>query len=150
MRLARTISAVAAMLLAAASANAQACTLTLGLGGTMKLSTDGRTISSENPGGAGSLVTIVGPLIGSDTITVEAPTLFEYPAGFNTAGAVAEAAYSGAGLLSSVQRGYATTRGTFQVSSVLGTVLLTVHNRVTANTGFKQGDYKTRTVITCS
>lgn len=116
--------------------------------GTMRLSSDG-TILGSDQGGTGVLLTVTST--GSNTVTVGAPTLTAQAAGYNSAGHSLQVGYTGAGLLSVVNRPIAPGSSTFS-AGILGLTLSTilVHARIVNSNGFTQGDYQLTSVVTCS
>lgn len=124
------------------------CVLTLDTSGALGLSGDGYRLGSQETGGASGIV-LIGS-IGSSTVTVSAPTLTQWPAGYNPAGLSLEVSYHGSGVISSVTQGYTTSQSNFNVPNLINTVALTLENRAVTATGFASGTYKTRTVVTCS
>ncbi|HZY69100.1 MAG TPA: hypothetical protein VFE52_10950, partial [Devosia sp.] len=97
---------LAALALLVSTASAGACELALGLGGTLALSADATRLGSDEVGGAAKLLTIANVGLQSATVTVSAPTLNEYPSGFDASAALVSVSYSG--LLSGVQQAYTT------------------------------------------
>lgn len=107
-------------------------------------------LSSENGGSPAVLVvTNLSNLFGT-TITVSAPQLLSYPAGFSAGSATVEHIYSASWLLGSSSNGTYTTQARSFAVPVAAVVTLTLNHRVTASGGFRQGEYKTRTSISCS
>lgn len=123
------------------------CTLGLSLAGTLGLSTDGTKLGSQEPGGVSATMTILS--VGSNTVTVAAPTRTGSPAGYSSTGESVEIAYAGVGGLASVTHAYTSSSSTFAVSTVpLTTVQF--NSRINNAAGFAPGTYSTRTVVTCS
>ena len=124
------------------------CVLTLDTTGVLKLSGDGFRLGSQETGGVSGIV-LIGS-IGASTVTVSAPTLTQWPAGYNPAGLSLQVAYSGTGVISAVNQGYTTSQTNFNVPNLINTVALTLDNRAVTATGFGSGTYQTKTVVTCS
>ena len=139
---------LAGLLLLAGTLPAPACSLALGLGGTLALSADATRLASDEVGGVAKTVTIANLTLAGATITVAAPTLYEYPAGFNASGAVVAVSYSS--LLSGAQHAYTSGASSFPIAALTVATILTVNSRVTSSSGFASGTYRTRTVLTCS
>jgi hypothetical protein len=150
MQLRARIAALAALAAIAVTTPSAAgiCVLTLDTAGTLKLSGDGYRLGSQEAGGISGIV-LIGS-IGASTVTVSAPTLTQWPAGYNPAGLALEVAYRGTGVISSVNQGYTTGQTNFNVPNLINTVALTLDNRAVTATGFAAGTYQTRTVVTCS
>lgn len=124
------------------------CTLLISTPGLLGLSPDGYRLGSEESGGLPAILTVTS--IGSSTVTVDAPSLTGYPAGYNPSGLSLEVAYQGSGLIGGVSQGYTTSQTNFVVPNLISAVALTVNNRAVTSTGFAAGSYQTRTVVTCS
>lgn len=141
-----------AALVVAWTGPAGACGLAVGTGGTLTMSTDGKTMGSDQPLGLPSTFTVTnGVLDGGATITVSAPTINAYPGSFNIGGAQALVAYDGAGLLGSVHQDYTAGSSNFQIPGLLSLlVVMTINSRISSPTGFNQGNYGTKVTITCS
>lgn len=139
----------ATVLFAALSGPAAAgiCILTLDTGGALALSSDGARLGSEEPSGRSAIIGVAS--IGSSTLTIAAPTLIQYPAGYNPVGLALEVSYRSTAL-GSVSQPYTTAQTSISVPNLANAVLLTVDNRVTTPTGFAAGTYQTRTIVTCS
>jgi hypothetical protein len=139
-----------ALLLTLSSAQpARACAIALGTGGTLALSADGTRLGSGEGGVAGTF-TVVNLISPAATLTVSPPVLVTAPPGFDSGGAQLQAAYFGAGLLSTVSQDYTAAPSSFVVAANLGLSVVTLNNRIVSATGFASGTYQTRTVITCS
>ncbi len=140
--------AIAALL----TTSADACSLAVGTPGLLGLSMDGTQLASDNVGGVASVLSLSDlNLLTSTTITISAPTLQSYPAGFAAGAVVGESAFSATWLLSSTSRPYSTSDQSFTVPGVLNLVVaVTLNNRLTSSGGFKQGSYTSQTVVTCS
>jgi hypothetical protein len=141
------LSALAGIALTTPS-TAGICVLTLDTTGVLKLSGDGYRLGSQEAGGVSGVV-IIGS-IGASTVTVGAPTLTQWPAGYSPAGLSLEVAYRGDGVINGVNQGYTTSQTNFGVPNLINTVALTIDNRAVTTTGFETGTYQTRTVVTCS
>lgn len=148
MRIGLALTALAATALCAAPATAATCTLALSTAGVLALSADAMRLASNEPGGLPAAITIAS--IGTNTVTVSPPSLAAYPSGFDPGGASLAVAYAGAGLLSGVMQPYTGQQTSFEVPGLIGTVILSLDNRITTSTGFAAGQYQTRTVVTCS
>lgn len=149
MQLAHRIgSAICLLVLSVGATQAQVCTLALGTNGTLALSADGTILGSQEGLGVAGTFTVVS--IGSNTISVSAPTRVSAPPpGYNSASEQIEVAYWGASGLSAISQGYTSSTTGFGVGTI-GVSLLTVHNRIVNPNGFASGSYTTRTVVTCS
>src|SRR6218665_2680817 len=123
------------------------CTLALATPGLLGLSTDGEVLGSEELGGLSATITILS--IGSNTVTVGAPTRTAAPGGYNASGEVIEVSYAGLGGLSLINEAYRTTSSNFAVSTLPLTALV-INTRITNPNGFDAGSYGTKTVVTCS
>jgi len=143
---------VAAALLALSAGQAPACTLSLTGTGKLALSGDGTRLGSDEAGGVAAGLTLADlNVLSPNTITVSAPTLPIYPAGFAAGSVTLQTAFSAGWVLGSTSRPFSTTDQSFSVPSVLNLlVTMTIDNRITSSAGFKQGTYGTRTVVTCS
>jgi hypothetical protein len=139
-----------AILAALVAGPAHACTIGVSTPGILKLSGDGHTLSSANTGGVASVLAISDlSLLGSTTITISDTRLDQTPAGFNAPVSYA-ATYSASWLLNGAS-GSLTSNPSFTVQPVLNLVVtVTLHNTVTSASGFKQGNYTTKTTVTCS
>jgi len=141
-----------ALLAALAAAPAQACTIGVSTPGILALSGDGHTLSSANSGGIASILAISDlSLLGSTTITISDTRLDVTPPGF--AAPVSYGATYSADWLLGVGHASGSLAGSpsFTVPAVLNLVVtLTLHNTVTSATGFRQGNYTTKTTVTCS
>ncbi len=121
------------------------CTLTLTTPGTLKLSADGTTLGSEQSGGVPAVLSIIS--VGTNTVTVAAPTLTSSPGGYDPTGQQLEVSYSGLSGLSGVNQSFTPDSSNFPVSVVAA---LQVHNHVINTHGFATGTYTTQTVVTCA
>jgi hypothetical protein len=128
-----------------------ACTIGVPTPGLLRLSTDGKTLSSSQSGGVASIIVIsdITLQLGGTDITLSNLRLDTQPAGFTEPITLA-ASYSANWLLGS-SSGSLTPTATFTVPAVTGLVVtVTLNNSVTSNTGFRQGAYATKTSIQCS
>lgn len=124
------------------------CTLSASDGGSLGLDyTTGTTLGSEEGGGDAAHVTILS--IGANTLTVGAPTRTGQAGGYIATGEAIEVRYFGAGGLSSIDEAYTSSPPTHPLATIAAS-LLTVHNRITNPNGFPNGNYSTRTVVTCA
>ena len=147
MQLAGALALLCGLLAASA---APACTIGVNTPGVLKLSGDGLTLSSGNSGGVASVISITDlSLFSSTTITISNTRLDTTPAGFSAPVSYG-ATYSATWLLTGAS-GSLASNPSFTVPPVLNLVVtLTLHNTVTSATGFKQGNYTTKTTVTCS
>ena len=122
------------------------CTLAVPIPGTLGLAAGGDVLGSAT-GGTPATVTIVS--IGSNTVTIDAPTWNSVPGGYNASGEVLEVAYSGLGGLSLINHGYTDQTSDFGILA-LPLTSLTVNARVTNPNGFEAGTYQMQVVVTCS
>lgn len=148
-RLCAGIIAVAAML---APLEGLACSINLPASGTLRNSMSNTVLGSQVNGNTPATVTMVLPLLSGVSVTVNAPTLVQFPAGYSSALETREVAYTAAviGLIQLANQGYTTGTTGFS-TGLLGSVTLTmtVHNRVNNPNGFAPGTYTTRTIVTC-
>ena len=129
---------------------APACTIGVTTPGVLALSGDGRTLSSAN-GGVASVIAItdLDLDLNGTTITISNTRLDTTPPGFAEPVSYA-ASYSAVWLLGSTS-GSLASNPSFVVPPVLDLVVtLTLNNTVSSATGFNQGNYTTKTTITCS
>jgi hypothetical protein len=148
MQLAGTLALLCGLLAASA---APACTIGVSTPGVLKLSGDGHTLSSGNSGGIASVLAIsdLDLDLNGTTITISNTRLDMTPAGF-AAPVSYGATYSATWLLTGAN-GSLASNPSFTVPPVLNLVVtLTLHNTVTSATGFQQGNYSTKTTVTCS
>jgi hypothetical protein len=136
----------------APAAQAGSCVLVPVLSGTLKLSADYTKLGSQESGGTAATITIV--TIGGATVTVSAPVIYDYPAGYNPGGDLVEVSYFGVGLLSGAVHGYTNQDTSFAAPTIITPVVLTIHNRITTASAFESttasNPYRTRTMVTCS
>ena len=129
---------------------APACTIGVTTPGVLALSADGRTLSSAS-GGIASVIAIsdLELDLNGTTITISNTRLDTAPGGFAEPVSYA-ASYSAVWLLGSAS-GSLASNPSFVVPPVLDLVVtLTLNNTVSSATGFRQGNYTTKTTITCS
>ena len=110
-------------------------------------SADGKTLGSEESGGSAATATIVS--LGSNTVTVAAPTLLTYPGSYTPGGETLSVKYQGQSGLSGVSQVYISTQTSFAVG-ILPITNLVMNLKVVNNSGFTQGAYSAKTVLTCS
>lgn len=123
------------------------CSLGLTAPGTLALSVNGQRLGSEETGGTAATLTVLS--IGSNTVTVGAPTRTASPAGYNATGETIEVAYTGQGALSAVSEPYGTASTDFDVTTAPLTNVI-FNARINNANGFEAGTYGVRTVVTCS
>ena len=132
---------------------AQACTIGVSTPGILKLSSDGHTLSSGNSGGIASVLAIsdLDLDLNGTRITISNTRLDTNPPGFSEPVSYA-ATYSATWLLGiGNASGSLVSNPSFVVPPVVDLlVTLTLNNTVTSATGFKQGNYTTKTTVTCS
>ena len=147
MQLARLLAPLLALLAATA---APACTIGVSTPGIVALNSTGTTLSSSNSGGIASILSITDlSIFGSTTITISNVRLDTTPPGF-AAPVSYGATYSANWLLGSAS-GSLASNPSFTVPAILNVVVtVTLHNTVTTATGFRQGNYTTKTTVTCS
>jgi len=136
-----------AALLVATPAEAGLCTLSLPTPGGLALSADGLRLGSEETGVAtpGTLTVLS---VGSSTLTVDPPVWTQVPAEYQPGAESREVRYTAP--LSGGSQAYTAMSSSITVPNLLNAVILTINNRVTNPQGFAAGDYRTRTVVTCS
>jgi hypothetical protein len=145
------LARLAVLLGALLAAPAEACTIGVSTPGVLKLSGDGHTLSSGNSGGVASVLAIsnLDLDLNGTTITISNTRLDTTPAGFAAPVSYA-ATYTAAWLLSGAS-GSLASNPSFTVPPVLNLVVtVTLHNTVTSATGFRQGNYTSKTTVTCS
>lgn len=132
-----------------------ACSINLTSGGTLRPSTDNKTLGSEVNGSTPGVVTsILSLLDGTATIEVSPPTRIQTPAGYNASAETLQVAYNAAavlGLFPGASHSYTSSTSSFQATGLLAglTFTITLHNRILNPNGFAPGTYTTRTVVTC-
>ena len=120
---------------------ADTCTLAVPTPGVMMLSADGKTLGTDETLGVPATVTVVS--LGDNTISLSAPALVSSPVGYG-GGETVTMAYSG--LASQAFTGLPQTIDI----GILSITNLIVDMRVNNNSGFTQGIYVAKTVLTCS
>lgn len=124
------------------------CTLALSLPGTLAMSIDGTKMGSDEPGGIPATVAILS--VGSNTVSVGAPTRTGSPGAYSPTGESVWVSYVGLGGLSLINHPYDTATSTFGINT-LPLSVLSINTRIlNAGHGFDAGTYTTRTVVTCS
>lgn len=126
---------------------ANTCTLAVPTPGLLGLSTDGKTLGSEETGGLAATVTIIS--LGGNSITVAAPTLVSHPGAYTPGSETLSLKYQGQSGLSGVSQAYTSAQTSFSVG-ILPITNLIVDLKVVNNSGFAQGAYTAKTVLTCS
>ena len=120
---------------------ADTCTLAVPTAGTMTLSADGKTLGSDQSLGVPATVTVLS--LGGNSVTLSAPTLTASPAGYG-GGETVQMSYSGL-----ASHAYTSLQQTFSVGIIPLTSLI-INMQVINNSGFTQGTYTAKTVLTCS
>jgi len=123
------------------------CALSATTNGTLALNPAGDTLASNVGTGTPGSVTILS--IGSNTLTVGAPTRTAQPAAYVATGEALEVSYTGASGLSAINQGFTASQTTQPLGTIAASIL-TIHNRITNSNGFPAGTYSTRTVVTCA
>ena len=119
------------------------CTLSIPTPGIMTLSADGLTLGSDQPLGLPATVTVLS--LGSNTVTLAAPTLTAHPAGYTAGSETVEMSYSGL-----ASHAYTSAQQTIPLAILSIVTLLVVNLHVINAAGFAQGAYTAKTVLTCS
>jgi len=134
----------------ATPAAAAACVLLPATAGHLGDLVDNYTrMSSEEAGGYQTSFTALISL-GSSTITVGAPSVV-YTGPHPHSGDTPAIKYNASGLLGSVkQQAFTAAQTSFSINTLDGTVTTLVNGQITNPSGFPQGDYTLRTVVTCS
>ena len=117
------------------------CTLAVPTPGTMTLSGDGKTLGSDQSLGLPATVTVLS--LGGNSVTLAAPTLTDSPNGYG-GGETVQMSYSGL-----ASHAYTTQQQTFSLG-ILPLTSLIINMQVINASGFIQGTYKAKTVLTCS
>jgi hypothetical protein len=117
------------------------CTLAVPTPGIMTLSSDGKTLGSDQVLGVPATVTVVS--LGSNSVTLAAPTLTESPEGY-LGGETVQMSYSGL-----ASHAYTSQQQSFALG-ILPLTNLIINMQVVNAGGFVQGTYKARSVLTCS
>ena len=120
---------------------ADTCTLAVPTPGVMTLSADGKTLGSDQALGVPATATVLS--LGSNTVTLAAPTLTSSPGGYG-GGETVQMSYSGL-----ATHAYTTAQQTISVGIIPLTSLI-INMQVINNSGFVQGTYQAKTVLTCS
>lgn len=119
------------------------CTIAIATPGVMMLSGDGTILGSDQGVGIPATVTVLS--IGSNNISLSAPTLETHPPAYTPGGETVQMSYTGLAshpLFSSL--GLDFDIGLLSLSSLF------VNMRVSDPAGFVQGTYTAKTVLTCS
>lgn len=117
------------------------CTLAVPTPGIMTLSGDGKTLGSDQTLGVPATVTVVS--LGSNSVTLAAPTLTDAPNGY-AGGETVQMSYSGL-----ASHAYTSQQQSFALG-ILPLTSLIINMQVLNPNGFVQGTYKAKTVLTCS
>ncbi|OJX19484.1 MAG: hypothetical protein BGO82_07070 [Devosia sp. 67-54] len=117
------------------------CTLAVPTPGIMTLSGDGKTLGSDQTLGVPATVTVVS--LGSNSVTLAAPTLTDAPSGY-AGGETVQMSYSGL-----ASHAYTSQQQSFALG-ILPLTNLIINMQVLNPNGFVQGTYKAKTVLTCS
>ena len=117
------------------------CTLAVPTPGTMTLSGDGKTLGSDQSLGVPATVTVLS--LGSNSVTLAAPTLTDSPVGYG-GGETVQMSYSGL-----ASHAYTTAQQSIPLG-ILPLTSLIINMQVINTAGFVQGTYKAKTVLTCS
>ena len=117
------------------------CTLAVPTPGTMTLSSDGKTLGSDQALGIPATVTVLS--LGGNTVTLAAPTLTASPVGYG-GGETVQMSYSGL-----ASHAYTTQQQAIPLG-ILPLTNLVIQMQVINNSGFLQGTYTAKTVLTCS
>jgi hypothetical protein len=123
------------------------CTLAVPTPGTLALNADGTKLGSNQTGGLPATVTILS--VGTNTVTVSAPSWVSTPAGYAPSGELLEVSYLGLGGLSLVNQAL-TDQETDFVVNTLPLTALTVNAQATNANGFADGTYEMKVVVTCA
>jgi hypothetical protein len=118
--------------------------------GTLGNPTENYTVMSSEAGGQPAGFTAVVTL-GSATITVGAPTV-SYTGSSPHSGDQGQVKYRAIDTLGFPvrQQDYTSQATSFGITTLLGTISATVNGKITNPTGFAQGAYQLKTVVTCS
>ena len=120
---------------------ADTCTLAVPTPGTMTLSSDGKTLGSDQALGVPATVTVLS--LGGKSVTLSAPSLTASPVGY-AGGETVQMSYSGL-----ASHAYTTQQQSFSVG-IIPLTSLVINMQVINNSGFAQGTYTAKTVLTCS
>ena len=119
------------------------CTLSIPTPGTMTLSANGQTLGSDQPLGLPATVTVLS--LGSNTVTLAAPTLTSHPPAYTAGSETVEMSYSGL-----ASHAYTSAQQTVPLGILSIATVLIVNLHVINAAGFAQGAYTAKTVLTCS
>ena len=119
------------------------CTLSIPTPGKMTLSGDGKTLGSDQTLGLPATVTVLS--LGSNNVTLSAPSLTASPPGYTPGSETVEMSYSGL-----ASHAYTSAQQTIPLGILSIATLLIVNMHVLNAAGFAQGDYTAKTVLTCS
>jgi hypothetical protein len=138
------------VLVAAVPSAGWGCDIAINTPGVLKLAGDGKSLSSTLAGGAASVLAISDfNLLSPTTVTISNVRLDVTPAGFAEP-VTYQAAYQATWLLNT-RNGTLVSNPSFTVPAALNVaVVVVLDNTVTSLTGFKQGNYTTKTTVTCS
>ena len=126
------------------------CSVGVSTPGVMVLSSSDSTVLTSEAGTASLLVvTNLNGILGT-TVTISNPRLDTYPGGFAAGSAVVEETYSATWVLGSSSNSTFTSGPRSFGVPLSAVVALVLNNRGTAPGGFKQGNYSTKTTISCS
>jgi hypothetical protein len=117
------------------------CILSLNTPGAMAVSTDGKTMSSENVGGASAVMLLVS-IGAAPTLNFSAPTLVS-PAGWSGTPTTSIKYTS----LGGANQAFTTTSSTATAGVLIDA--FTINTKVENATGFANGNYTVREVVTC-
>ncbi|MEP6785375.1 MAG: hypothetical protein ABI898_06480 [Sphingomonadales bacterium] len=117
------------------------CILSVGQQGTLAVTTDGKTLTSETSGGAAATLSVVAVGL-NPTINFTAPTL-QSPNGWTGTPTTSIRYQSVAG----ANRAYTTAASSAPINALIDT--FTVNSKVDNLTGFLGGQYVVRTTVTC-
>ena len=123
---------------------ADTCTLAVPTPGVMSLSGDGKTLSSDLADGIGVPATLTIGSLGANNITVGAPAMDTYPAGYTTGSETLQLKYTG-----TASHAYTSSSSSFSLG-IIPAASIVIDMKVTNNAGFVQGTYTAKTVVTCS
>jgi hypothetical protein len=118
------------------------CTLTISIGGSLRLGTSGSILSSELSG-ASKAVLLVSAVGAKPNLLLSAPVLTNSPTGYNNAPQVMMKYASLAG----ANQPYTSAATSYTATSLIDTI--TIDARVIDTQGFKAGTYTVGTTVTC-
>lgn len=119
------------------------CTIAVATPGVMVLSTDGTILGSNQGLGVPATVTVLS--IGTNTLSLSAPTLLTHPADYTPGDETLELNYTGL-----ASHPVFSSLGLNFVVGLLPISNLFVNLKMTDPGGFTQGTYTAKTVLTCS